>query len=177
MDRAKTLLNIAPEMRGLAEDMLNEAEKVRNRLRSGRYRRGESTESLAQAFATLESAVAGMICGQFAEEEAEVARLTELYEGLPPKQGKIAKKFIRQAARMKVKLDILNADIQRNGMTEKFSQSEKQEPYDRERPQTAIYTKMDKNYHAILMALSQLLPPENVEAKPEKDDLEEFRDG
>ena len=103
-------------------------------------------------------------------EASEVERLLRLYDGLPPKRAKLAEGLIVQAARLRVRLDELNQDIQENGLTEQFQQSERVEPYTRERPQAALFVKLDKNYQSIMKQLADLLPPETSGG----DDLADF---
>lgn len=90
--------------------------------------------------------------------QAEVDRLTAIYKGLPPNQFAVAQGLIVQAARLRVRLDNLWEDIQKNGETEAFTQSEKTEPYERERPVARLFTATDKNYQAIIKQLNELTP-------------------
>lgn len=106
-------------------------------------------------------------------EQAEIRRLSRIYSNLRPKQRALAEGLIRQAARLRVQLDILNKDIQENGLTEPFQQSDKVDPYDRERPAAALFAKYDKNYQAIINQLNDLVPEEEDGA----DDLADFRNG
>lgn len=95
-------------------------------------------------------------------EKSEAARLRRLYKDLPKNRKAVAEGLIIQAARLRVRLNALNEDIEANGMTEKFSQSEKTEPYERERPAAALFIKLDKNYLAIIKQLTEMLPPGSV---------------
>ncbi len=104
-------------------------------------------------------------------EESEIRRLRRVYSGLPPNKRAVAEGLIIQAARLRVRLDQLWEDIQKNGETELFSQSDKTEPYDRERPSARLFTATDKNYQAIIRQLSDLTPPEARGSK-----LEALRD-
>lgn len=106
-------------------------------------------------------------------EKSEIARLGKIYANLPPKQLALAQGLIIQAARTRVDLDELREDIRVNGKMEPFQQSEKCNPYDRERPQYTAYMKADKSYQAIIKQLNDMLPPEE---EPE-DDLASFRMG
>ena len=106
-------------------------------------------------------------------ESSEIRRLTEIYKELPPKMLALAQGLIVQAARIRVKLDVLNADIQENGMTELFQQSDKVEPYSRERPEAALFVKLDKNYQAIIRQLQDMVPTE----QPASDALDAFMRG
>lgn len=99
---------------------------------------------------------------EMSAEQREIARLTEIYRDLPPKRLALAQGLIVQAARLRVQLDILSADIAENGMTEEFRQSDKVEPYTRERPEAALFVKLDKAHQTIIKQLSEMIPPENV---------------
>lgn len=104
-------------------------------------------------------------------ETKEYRRLRRLFKGLPKNKLAIAEGLLHQAARTKVQLDNLYQDIAANGNTEFFSQSDKTDPYERERPASAIYAKLDKNYQAIIKQLNDMMPPPD-----ESDDsLDNFR--
>lgn len=103
-------------------------------------------------------------------EAAEIKRLLTIYSNLQPKQKELAQGLIAQAARIRIRLDELNADIEENGLVELFQQSEKVEPYWRERPQAQLFVKLDKNYQTIIRQLNDMLPPE----EEADDDLKEF---
>lgn len=87
-------------------------------------------------------------------------RLRKVYAELPPKRLSVAMGLIDQAARIRVQLDELAADIAENGMTEFFQQSEKCEPYKRERPEAAMFVKLDKNYQTVMRQLTDMVPAE-----------------
>ena len=91
-------------------------------------------------------------------EQNEIDRLTDIYKALPPNQFAVAQGLIVQAARLRVRLDALWKDICENGETELFSQSDKTEPYERERPAARLFTATDKNYQAIIKQLNELTP-------------------
>ena len=92
-------------------------------------------------------------------EQSEIKRLTDIYKGLPQNQFAVAHGLIVQAARLRVRLDRLWAEIQKNGEVEMFSQSERTEPYERERPAARLFTATDKNYQSIIKQLNELTPP------------------
>ena len=94
------------------------------------------------------------------EEQLEIDRLTEIYRGLPPKQFALAQGLIAEAARLRVRLNKLWADIEENGEVEIFTQSEKTDPYERERPASRIYTATNKSYQAIIKQLNDMIPKE-----------------
>ena len=93
-------------------------------------------------------------------EQAEIDRLTEIYRGLPPKQFALAQGLIIQAARLRVRLDKLWAELEEKGETEWFTQSEKTEPYERERPASRTFTATDKSYQSIIKQLNDMIPTE-----------------
>lgn len=104
-------------------------------------------------------------------EESEIKRLSEIYKNLSPKRFALAQGLIAQAARIRVNLNILNADIQKNGLTEWFQQSEKCEPYEKTRAAADLFTKLDKNYQSICKQLDDMI----LEDVDPEDDFSEFR--
>ena len=105
-------------------------------------------------------------------EQLEVERLTEIYKGLPPKKFALAQGLIIQAARLRVRLDKLWAEIEEKGETEWFTQSDKTDPYERERPASRTFTATDKSYQSIIKQLNDMIPADDAD---EEDDLSEFR--
>ena len=93
-------------------------------------------------------------------EQREIERLTEIYQGLPPKQFALAQGLIVQAARLRVRLDKLWAELEERGETEWFTQSEKTDPYERERPASRTFTATDKSYQSIIKQLNDMIPSE-----------------
>lgn len=94
--------------------------------------------------------------------DEERARLEEIYKTLPPKKLKVAQGLIEQAARLRVRLDRLWADIEERGEVEMFSQSEKTDPYERERPVARLFTTTDKNYQSIIKQLADMVPNDDA---------------
>lgn len=97
--------------------------------------------------------------GENMTEKSEIERLNKIYQDLPPNQFEVAQGLIVQAARLRVRLDKLWKDIKKNGEVEMFSQSDKTEPYERERPAARLFTATDKNYQAIIKQLNEMTPP------------------
>lgn len=104
-----------------------------------------------------------------AVEKNEYERLIAIYSTLPKNRLAVAEGLIRQAARLRARLDMLWEDLQENGETEQFTQSEKTDPYERERPASRTFTATDKSYQSIIKQLNDMCP--DVE---EHDALEEF---
>lgn len=94
-------------------------------------------------------------------ENSEIKRLTEIYQGLPPKQFALAQGLIAEAARLRVRLDKLWTDLMENGEVEMFSQSENTDPYERERPASRIYTATNKSYQSIIKQLNDMIPKDD----------------
>lgn len=93
---------------------------------------------------------------------AEKLRLTRIYKEVPKEHKGIIDGLIKRAAFMRVTLEDMEADLDENGFVELFTQSEKTEPYERERPVARLYNTMNKNYQSIIKQLSDLVP------KPDK---------
>ena len=91
----------------------------------------------------------------------EIRRLRELYQSLPPNKLALAEGLIIQAARLRVRLDKLWAELTEKGETEWFTQSEKTEPYERERPASRTFTATDKSYQSIIKQLNDMLPADS----------------
>jgi len=98
-------------------------------------------------------------------EKSEIKRLMAIYKDVPPNQYKVAEGLIIQAARLRVYLDALWKDLEKNGTTELFTQSEKTEPYERERPAARLFISTDKNYQAIIKQLNEMTPPSKKDSK------------
>ena len=105
-------------------------------------------------------------------EKREYNRLMRIYKSLPANKLAVAEGLIRQAARLRDRLDMLWLDLQENGETELFSQSPNTEPYERERPSSRTFTATDKSYQAIIKQLNELCPESQA-----KDALEDFLKG
>ncbi len=95
----------------------------------------------------------------------EINRLKRIYASLPKNQRAVAQGLIVQAARLRISLDDLWEDIEKNGRTEMFSQSADAEPYQRERPAAKQFVAVDKNYQAIIKQLNDICPPSKKESK------------
>lgn len=101
----------------------------------------------------------------------EIKRLTETYKDVPIKRKDLVPGLIENAAFARVKLQELQEDIAKNGLTELFSQSESQEPYTRKRPQADLYNSLLGNYLKYIKQLNDMLPkdletPKTTNADP-----------
>lgn len=103
----------------------------------------------------------------------EERRLRRSYKDLTKDKKQVVDGLIRRAAYMRVTLEDMEIDLDENGFVELFTQSDKTEPYERERPVARLYNTMNKNYQSIIKQLSDLLP--KVESpKEESDGFEAF---
>ena len=90
----------------------------------------------------------------------EVRRLNRIYKDIDKDNKAIIDGLIKRAAYMRVTLEDWEEDIIENGYYEMFTQSEKTEPYERERPVARLYNTMNANYQKIIKQLSDLVPKE-----------------
>ena len=88
----------------------------------------------------------------------EKNRLNRLFKDIPERKKKAVEGLIVQAARLRVLLDENWIDITDNGDYEMFSQSDKQDPYERKRPVAELYNSRDVSYQRIIKQLTDLLP-------------------
>jgi hypothetical protein len=99
----------------------------------------------------------------------EKNRLAKLYADISKERKSIVEGLIIRAAFMRATLEDMEADLDENGFVEFFTQSEKTDPYERERPVARLYNTMNKNYQSIIKQLTDLVPKEEA-AKKEVDD-------
>ena len=91
----------------------------------------------------------------------EELRLLRLFTDMEETRKKTVLGLIRRAAFMRISLEDLEDYLNENGFTEMFSQSDKQEPYLRERPEAKIYATLNAGYQKIMKQLTDLLPKED----------------
>lgn len=75
---------------------------------------------------------------------------------------------------MKVQLEDMEKDLEQNGLTEMFTQSENAPPYERERPKARLYNSINKNYQTIMKQLADFLARSDTSSKPPDDGFEDF---
>lgn len=102
----------------------------------------------------------------------EKNRLVNIYKDIGKENKAIIDGLINRAAFMRTTLEDMETDLDKNGFVELFTQSEKTEPYDRERPIARLYNTMNKNYQSIIKQLSDLVPKPEIKIKG--DGLDEF---
>lgn len=110
----------------------------------------------------------------------EKRRLSKLFKEIEPNKKSTILGLIERAAFMRVSLQVLEADLNKNGFTEIFQQG-KETPYMRQRPAATIYATMNTSYQKIIKQLTDLLPKDEVasiKAKVEASDgFDEFITG
>jgi len=97
-------------------------------------------------------------------EQAEYERLSILYQTIPANKRALVDGLLWQAARLRVSLDDLYADLQKNGNTEMFKQANDGVEFPRERPESKIFSARDKSYLSIIKKLDELLPVQEVKS-------------
>jgi uncharacterized protein YeeX (DUF496 family) len=103
----------------------------------------------------------------------EVARLRKIFKEMPKDNLDMVDGLIVEAADLRVRLEDIRKDLDINGYDEMFSQSESQEPYERERPQARRYISMNKNYQSIMKQLGDYIP-KRIEPKEVDDGFDDF---
>lgn len=101
----------------------------------------------------------------------EVDRLTKNFSKIDGKKRAIIRGLIERAAFMRISLDDLEDDLNKNGFTEQFSQGD-QEPYERKRPTAELYNTMNANYQKIIKQLTDLV----LRDEPQKEQGDGFDD-
>ena len=91
--------------------------------------------------------------------KSEKKRISGILEDMPKNELDLSMGLVEEAAWIRVKLRELRADIDENGLFEDFQQSEKLEPYQRERPQAKQYHAFYKDYESVVMRLLERCPP------------------
>lgn len=89
---------------------------------------------------------------------AETKRLSVLFKEIPKDKIEAVEGLIIQAARLRILLDEMWIDITEKGDYELFSQSERQDPYERERPVAKLYNSRDGAYQKVIKQLTDYLP-------------------
>lgn len=106
--------------------------------------------------------------------DKEIKRLRRIYKELPKDTLLVVEGLIVEAADLRIRLEDIRKDLDENGYDELFSQSENQEPYERERPQARRYIAMNKSYQTIMKQLGDYLPKKPVEPKEKDDGFDSF---
>lgn len=106
----------------------------------------------------------------------ETRRLRSIFKDMPKDSLNMVDGLIVEAADLRVRLEDIRKDLDINGYDEMFSQSDSQEPYERERPQARRYISMNKNYQSIMKQLGDYIP-KKTEPKEVDDGFDDFVNG
>jgi len=109
--------------------------------------------------------------------QKEIRRLNRIYRNIPKNQKAVIEGLIRRAAYMRVTLEEMEEDLNTNGYTEMFTQSEKVEPYERERPVARLYNTLNKNYQTIMKQLAEFVEKKPTPVKEQSDGFDDFVNG
>lgn len=107
----------------------------------------------------------------------EKNRLAEICENLPENKKALAVGLIENIAFQRIELQGLRDFLAVNGWTEMFSQSEKQEPYSRIRPEADIFIKTLSLYAKNIKTLSEMSPKPVNGLVDESDGFDAFAEG
>lgn len=108
--------------------------------------------------------------------KAELKRLSQNYNSLSDARRTVADGLIARAAFMRIEMEDLEEDLDKNGWTELFSQG-KQDPYDRARPQGQLYNALNANYQKVIKQLDAMLPKEELKPEDSDDGFDDFVSG
>ena len=100
----------------------------------------------------------------------EINRIKKLYKDFNKDKARVLEGLIKEAAFMKVELEELRNDLLITGLTELFVQGE--QCFNRERPESKLYTLFIQRYSQVMKQLIEMLPAE--EKKEEETNLEKF---
>ena len=104
--------------------------------------------------------------------QKEIRRINTIYSKIGAKEKSAIDGLVKRAAFMRITLEDMEADLDENGFTEMFTQSEKTDPYERERPVARLYNTMNKNYQSIMKQLTEFI--EREPPKQQGDGFDEF---
>lgn len=89
---------------------------------------------------------------------AEKRRLNKIFADIEDSKKQVVSGLIERAAFMRVQLEDLEKDLNENGWTELFQQSDKCAPYNRARPSGQSYISLNSNYQKIIKQLVDIVP-------------------
>lgn len=107
----------------------------------------------------------------------EIKRLTQICTDFAENQKELAIGIIENVAFQRVELQYLRDFLSNNGWTEMFSQSEKQEPYSRIRPEADIFIKTLSLYSKNIKTLNDMSPKPLEGLVVQGDGFDEFVKG
>ena len=93
---------------------------------------------------------------------AEEERIFRILDEAGVTKKALVEGLVHRAAHLRVTLEDLSEDLDKNGYTEMFQQSEKLAPYERKRPSADLYNVMNGLYQKAMKQLTDLLPKEKA---------------
>ena len=105
---------------------------------------------------------------------AEKRRLEKIYANLDSQKKLVASGLIQRAAYLKATIEDLEEDLDKNGYTERFCQSDKVDPFERRRPTADLFTSTSGLYQKCIKQLTDLLPKENAEKQTKTETSDGF---
>lgn len=109
----------------------------------------------------------------------EQKRLGNIYVSRSQNEKDAIDALIKRAAYMRITLEDMETDLDANGFVEMFCQSDKCDPYERERPIARLYNTMNKNFQGIMKLLNEFVekaPPKEAEVNDGFDDFVNARE-
>lgn len=104
----------------------------------------------------------------------EINRLNDIFKDISKDTIKLVDGLIKEAAYMRISLEIMKEDLDENGWNESFTQSPNTPAYERERPTARQYINLNKSYQQIMKQLSDLLPKNDKKAVGVDDGFNQF---
>lgn len=104
----------------------------------------------------------------------EVSKLRKVLADVPPERKKASEGLLNRAAYMLVTLEQYERDLIENGHVEMFTQSDKTDPYERERPVARLYNSLIKNYQSCMKQLFDLIPDKPADQGSEDETYNKF---
>lgn len=95
--------------------------------------------------------------------QEEFKRIKPYFDVIQQDKRDVVLGLIHRASFIKIQLEDYEDDLNKNGYTDKFTQSDKLTPYERERPTARLYNALLKSYQSIIRQLVDLLPEESKE--------------
>ena len=98
----------------------------------------------------------------------ETSALKRQYKRINGAHKLNAERLIARAAYIKATLEDLEEDLDANGWTEPFQQTEKCDPYDRKRPNADLYISLSAQYTRVMKQLDGMLPKGSAPASDDE---------
>lgn len=104
----------------------------------------------------------------------EKERLLDIYADLPEETLAIFQGQIDQASFLKIELEDLRDDLEKNGWVELFQNSPSLPAYERDRPLAKQYMKLASEYRNTIKLLDDKLAKHNTQAAEQADGFDSF---